>query len=691
MRRGGQRTDPAARCDCRALRNRTARQCQRAAVRADTAAVPCRAVLDAAALHEEGAAGTYQNAAAVSDHVAVADGPAVHGECAFRTDAVSEFFNNAAVHEKFRAVHDPDAGPVGISVGAAPDRASEERELAGLIFFFDRDAVLREDDLALSRAVGDYQLALGDLYASVFRQRDRFAVQAKAHAVRERAVVLPVKRYIVRQVPVTVLDCGVDDAVVVTGKVVGPGPRCPAHVDVRRVVADSGIPAADAVVVVKSHDDPGGFFVIGKDITLPCVPRSDKMRQVGGCQCVVFAPDEPDGIGFDSGRHGFLQIPSHIERDLQVLVKGPVYPDGRVLIFPRVAYKRPDGTVINQNVISPCFPGIRVLIAVAGEPDVAGKEERRSRIDVDSRAGTARGGNAVRHCGVPRKVDLRASSICAVQGNAGFPAGGDVRIAGHTEGSADPDAAQEVPDGSPVHSEGRVLCDGDTFCIRTHDGAVPSAIGNGQCVASLHGEHIPVFRNTAARPDLLSIQTDVHTFIDFELPVDENVVFEIVVARRRGERVGFVPCRPFHRCMRGMPVKVRVPTADAVAVLYPERRKRVHLVRNRVAGSVKFSVVSAPHEIGAGVAVGTGQSLLCRCEKGNGRVRGVQHLDVFDDDADVTGIPADTAAVQVQGNGFHVVLRVLHSVGKRDFQNRTVCCHPGRSVRRVRIETGAAS
>jgi len=37
-----------------------------------------------------------------------------------------------------------------------------------------------------------------------------------------------------------------------------------------------------------------------------------------------------------------------------------------------------------------------------------------------------------------------------------------------------------------------------------------------------------------------------------------------------------------------------------------------------------------------------------------------------------------------QGN---VVLRVLHSVGKRDFQNRTVCCHPGRSVRRVRIET----
>ena len=131
-------------------------------------------------------------------------------------------------------------------------------------------------------------------------------MQAKAHAVRERAVVLPVKRYIVRQVPVTVLDCGVDDAVVVTGKVVGPGPRCPAHVDVRRVVADSGIPAADAVVVVKSHDDPGGFFVIGKDITLPCVPRSDKMRQVGGCQCVVFAPDEPDGIGFDSGRHGFL-------------------------------------------------------------------------------------------------------------------------------------------------------------------------------------------------------------------------------------------------------------------------------------------------------------------------------------------------------------------------------------------------
>lgn len=81
-------------------------------------------------------------------------------------DAVSEFFNNAAVHEKFRAVHDPDAGPVGISVGAAPDRASEERELAGLIFFFDRDAVLREDDLALSRAVGDYQLALGDLYAA---------------------------------------------------------------------------------------------------------------------------------------------------------------------------------------------------------------------------------------------------------------------------------------------------------------------------------------------------------------------------------------------------------------------------------------------------------------------------------------------------------------------------------------------
>ena len=48
------------------------------------------------------------------------------------------------------------------------------------------------------------------------------------------------------------------------------------------------------------------------------------MRQVGGRQCVVFAPDEPDGIGFDSGRHGFLQIPSHIERDLQVLVKGPV-------------------------------------------------------------------------------------------------------------------------------------------------------------------------------------------------------------------------------------------------------------------------------------------------------------------------------------------------------------------------------
>ena len=62
------------------------------------------------------------------------------------------------------------------------------------------------------------------------------------------------------------------------------------------------------------------------------------------------------------------------------------------------------------------FPGIRVLIAVAGEPDVAGKEERRSRIDVDSRAGTARGGNAVRHRGVPGKVDLRASSICAVQG-----------------------------------------------------------------------------------------------------------------------------------------------------------------------------------------------------------------------------------------------------------------------------------
>ena len=266
-----------------------------------------------------------------------------------------------------------------------------------------------------------------------------------------------------------------------------------------------------------------------------------------------------------------------------------------------------------------------------------------------------------------------------------------MRIAGHTEGSADPDAAQEVPDGSPVHGEGRVLCDADAFCIRTHNGAAASAVGDGQRMASLHGEHIPVFRYTAARPDFFAVQTDVHIFIDFELPVDENVVFEIVVARRRGERVGFVPCRPFHRCMRGMPVKVRVPTADAVAVLYPERRKRVHLVRNRVAGSVKFSVVSAPHEIGAGVAVGTGQSLLCRCEKGNGRVRGVQHLDVFDDDADVTGSPADTAAIQVQGNGFHVVLRVLHSVGKRDLQNRTVCCHPGRSVRRVRIETGAAA
>ena len=210
-------------------------------------------------------------------------------------------------------------------------------------------------------------------------------------------------------------------------------------------------------------------------------------------------------------------------------------------------------------------------------------------------------------------------------------------------------------------------------------------------MASLHGEHIPVFRYTAARPDFFAVQTDVHIFIDFELPVDENVVFEIVVARRRGKRVGFVPCRPFHRCVRGVTVKVRVPAADAVAVLHPKCRERVHLVRDRVAGSVKFSVVAAPHEIGAGVAFGTGQSLLCRCEKGNGRVGGVQRLDVFDDDADVTGSPADTAAVQVQGNGFHVVLRVLHSVGKRDFQNRTVCCHPGRSVRRVRIETGAAS
>ncbi len=230
-----------------------------------------------------------------------------------------------------------------------------------------------------------------------------------------------------------------------------------------------------------------------------------------------------------------------------------------------------------------------------------------------------------------------------------------MRVAGHIECPVDPDAAQEVPDGSRVHGEGCVLCDADASCVSTLDGAASRAVGDCQLMASVHGKHIPVVGNTVARPDRLSVQTDVHTFIDFELPVDENVVFEIVVARRRGERVGFVPCRPFHRCMRGMPVKVRVPTADAVAVLYPERRKRVHLVRNRVAGSVKFSVVSAPHEIGAGVAVGTGQSLLCRCEKGNGRVRGVQHLDVFDDDADVTGIPADTAAVQVQGNGFHIV------------------------------------
>ena len=261
------------------------------------------------------------------------------------------------------------------------------------------------------------------------------------------------------------------------------------------------------------------------------------MRQVGGCQCVVFAPDEPDGIGFDSGRHGFLQIPSHIERDLQVLVKGPVYPDGRVLIFPRVAYKRPDGTVINQNVISPCFPGIRVLIAVAGEPDVAGKEERRSRIDVDSRAGTARGGNAVRHCGVPGKVDLRASSICAVQGNAGFPAGGDVRIAGHTEGSADPDAAQEVPDGSPVHSEGRVLCDADASCVSTLDGAASRAVGDDQLMASVHGKHIPVVGNTATRTDRLSVQTEFYVIVDFKLAVDRHVSRKTVVARLGRERI----------------------------------------------------------------------------------------------------------------------------------------------------------
>ena len=308
---------------------------------------------------------------------------------------------------------------------------------------------------------------------------------------------------------------------------------------------------------------------------------------------------------------------------------------------------------------------------------------------MDSRAVTAYGGNTVCHCGVSGKIGSRASSIRAVQGNSGFPAGGDVRIAGHMEGSADPDAAQEVPDGSTVHGEGRVLCDVDTFCIRAHNGAAASAVGDGQRMASLHGEHIPVGRNIAARLDLLSVQTDAHIFIDFELPVDENVVFEIVVARRRGKRVGFVPCRPFHRRVRGVTVKVRAPAADAVAVLHPERRERVHPVRNRVAGSVEFSVVAAPHEIGAGVTVGTGQSLLCRCEKGNGRGGGVQRLDVFDDDADVTGSPADTAAVQVQGNGFHVVLRVLHPVGARDFQNRTVCCPLGREVRNVRKETYA--
>ena len=563
LRRGGQRTDPAAlpcftiadnssaqfkggkverrnaaaRCDCRALRNRTARQCQRAAVRADTAAVPCRAIFDAAALHEKGAAGAYQNTAAVSGYMAVADGSFVHGEGAFRTNTVSEFFNDAAVHEEFCVVRDPDAGPVGIPVGTPPDRTSEERELAGLIFFFDRDAVLREDDLALSGAVGNDELSLGDLYAGVFRQRDRFTVQAETHTVRERAVVLLVKRYVVRQVPMTVFVRGVNNAVVIAGKVIGLRPRRKTHVGVRRVVADGGIPAADAVVVFKPHDDSGGFLVIGKDISLPCVPRGDKMRQVVGCQCVVFAPDEPDGIGFDSGRHGFLQIPSHIERDLQVLVKGPVYPDGRVLIFPRVAYKRPDGTVINQNVISPCFPGGTVLITVAGEPDVAGKVERRTRIDVDSRAGTACGGNAVRHCGVSGKIGSRASSIRAVQRNSGFPAGGDMRVAGHIECPVDPDAAQEVPDGSRVHGEGCVLCDADASCVSTLDGAASRAVGDGQRMASLHGEHIPVFRYTAASLNSFAVQADVHIFIDFELPVEENVVFEIVVARLGRERI----------------------------------------------------------------------------------------------------------------------------------------------------------